>query len=168
MHSIGEKRLRFCRSTVNWSVENDWAKIIISDETKVEIGADKKMSVWKKDERLHPDCVGVVPNKDRNVKFSAMSWGCITYFGVGTLTPFDGSINSEKNISILDDNLEPVVARHFANNPWTLQEDNAPCYVSPQTTAWKTENGILALPWPSQSPDLHIIENVCKSKPNRI
>ena len=98
--------------------------------------------------------VGFVPNKDRNVKFSAMFGGCITYFGVGTLIPFDGNINS--------------VSRHFANNPWTLQEDNAPCYVSPQTTVWKTENGISTLPWPSHSPDLHIIENVCKSKPNKI
>ena len=34
-------RLRFCRSKVNWSVENDWAKIIFSDEKKVQIGADK-------------------------------------------------------------------------------------------------------------------------------
>ena len=36
------KRLRYCRSKVNWSVENDWAKIIFSDETKVEISAYKK------------------------------------------------------------------------------------------------------------------------------
>ena len=36
-----ERRLRFCRSKVNWSVENDWAKIIFSDEKKVQIGADK-------------------------------------------------------------------------------------------------------------------------------
>jgi hypothetical protein len=44
--------------------------------------------VWrKKVERLHLDCVVVVPNKDRTVKFSAMFWGCITYFGVGTITP---------------------------------------------------------------------------------
>ena len=35
------RRLRFCRSKVNWSVENDWAKIIFSDEKKVQIGADK-------------------------------------------------------------------------------------------------------------------------------
>jgi hypothetical protein len=70
-----------------------------------------------------------------------MFWGCISYFGV-----VDGNINSEKYISILDDNLWPVVARYFANNPWTFQEDNAPCHVSRRTTAWKTENGILTLP----------------------
>ena len=59
----------------------------------------------EEDEWLHPD-----------------SWccPCITYFGVGTRTPVDGNINSEKNISILDDNLWPVVVRHFANNPWSM------------------------------------------------
>jgi hypothetical protein len=36
-----ERRLRLCWSKVNWFVENNWAKIIFSDETKVEIGADK-------------------------------------------------------------------------------------------------------------------------------
>jgi hypothetical protein len=115
-----------------------------------------KNYVWrKKDERLHPDCVGasVVPNKDRNVKFSAMFWGC-----TGTLTPVDGNINSEKYILILDDNLWPFVARHFANNRWTLQEDNAACHVSWQTTTWKTDNGILTLLWPSQSPYLTLLK----------
>jgi hypothetical protein len=114
------------------------------------------MYVWrKKDERLHPDCVGasVVPNKDRNVKFSAMFWGC-----TGTLTPVDGNINSEKYILILDDNLWPFVARHFANNRWTLQEDNAACHVSWRTTTWKTDNGILTLLWPSQSPYLTLLK----------
>jgi hypothetical protein len=54
-----------CRSKVKWSVENDWAKIILSDETKVEIGADKKKIMYegKNDEQLHPACDGVVPNK---------------------------------------------------------------------------------------------------------
>jgi hypothetical protein len=27
---------------INWSVENDCAKIIFSDEAKIEVGADKK------------------------------------------------------------------------------------------------------------------------------
>jgi hypothetical protein len=34
---------------------------------------------------------------------------------VGTLTPVEGNMNSEKYISVLDDNLWPVIARHFSH-----------------------------------------------------
>jgi hypothetical protein len=44
-----------------------------------------------------------------------MFWGCISYYGVGTLTPVEGNMNTEKYISVLDDNLWPVIARHFSN-----------------------------------------------------
>jgi len=53
-----------------------------------------------------------------------------------------------------------VVARHFVNKPWIFQEDNAPCHVSIRANAWKKDNGIVTLPWPAQSPDINIIENV--------
>jgi hypothetical protein len=46
---------------------------------------------------------------------------CITYFGVWTLTPVDGNINSENYIAILDDNLW-----HFANNPWSMPRSMLP------------------------------------------
>jgi hypothetical protein len=38
-----------------------------------------------------------------------MFWGCITYYGVGTLVAIDGNMNTDKYISVLDDNLWPVV-----------------------------------------------------------
>jgi hypothetical protein len=41
----------------------------------------------------------------------------ISYYGVGTLTPVVGNLNSEKYINILDDNLWPVIAQHFPTNP---------------------------------------------------
>jgi len=44
-----------------------------------------------------------------------MFWGCISYYDVGTLTPVEGNMNTEKYISVFDDNLWPVIARHFSN-----------------------------------------------------
>jgi hypothetical protein len=41
--------------------------------------------------------------------------GCISYYGVGILTPVEGNMNTEKYISVLDDNVWPVIARHFSN-----------------------------------------------------
>ena len=43
---------------------------------------------------------------------------------------------------------------------WILQEDNDQKHRSRLCTAWKTENGITTLDWPSQSPDANPIENV--------
>ena len=72
----------------------------------------------------------------------------------------DGYMNTNKCINILDECLCPVVARHFGNNPWIFQEDNAPCHVTRAANQWKETNEIPVLEWPQQSPDLNIIENI--------
>ena len=156
-----ENRRRFCRSKLMWTVRNHWKKVIFSDETKIEIGNNRKVYVWRKvDERLRPECNGLYQGGNYKTKFSVMFWGCISYYGVGTLTPVVGNLNSEKYINILDDNLWPVIAQHFPTSPYIFQEDNVPCHVSRRTNQWKTENDIPTLEWPPQSPDLNIIENV--------
>jgi hypothetical protein len=50
--------------------------------------------------------------------------------------------------------------RHFTNRRWIFQEHNAPCHISLRSTQWKQGNNINTLPWPPQSPDINIIENV--------
>ena len=124
-----EKRKRFCRSKLMWTVRNHWKKVIFSDETKIEIGNNRKVYVWRKvDDRLRPECNGLYQGRNYKTKFSVMFWGCISYYGVGTLTPVDGNLNSEKYINILDDNLWSVIAQHFPTSSYIFQEDNAPCH----------------------------------------
>ena len=88
-----------------------------------------------------------------------MIWGCITWHGVGTIT-VNGTINRHKYIEILEDNLWPVIARHFPNQNFLFQDDNAPKHRAGDVENYKARNHIHSISWPAQSPDLIIIENV--------
>jgi hypothetical protein len=46
---------------INRFVENDWAKIILSAEAKIEVGADKNIYVWRKRMNGSTLTVSVVP-----------------------------------------------------------------------------------------------------------
>ena len=135
-----EKRKRLCRSKLMWTVRNHWKKVIFSDETKIEIGNNRKVYVWRKvDDRLRPECNGLYHGRNYKTKCSVMFWGCISYYGVSALSPVVGNLNSEKYINILDDNLWPVIAQHFPTSPYIFQEDNAPYHESRRTNQWKTK-----------------------------
>ena len=55
-----------------------------------------------------PECLGNFGDKERTCRLSMMFLECISYHGVGTLITVHENINTEKYISILDDNLWPV------------------------------------------------------------
>jgi hypothetical protein len=54
-----------------WTVRNHWKKVIFSDETKIEIGNNRKVYVWRKvDERLRPECNGLYQGLEYHFPFS--------------------------------------------------------------------------------------------------
>lgn len=137
------KRVKWCRDNKNWSVDQNWKTVIFSDETQVVLGTDHKVYVWRKaDENWRPKCLGLRSVRNGGVCLSASFWGCICYSGVGLPTPKDGNLNTDKYITLLDNYLWQVVAKHFCNNPWVFQDDNCPSHMSARAKAWKDENKI--------------------------
>lgn len=135
---------------MTWSVNNEWKKVIFSDGSQVVIGTDSRVYVWRRsDEAWLPECISPGVNK----KISVMIWGCINFNCVGTICRVNGNINSQKYIKILENNLWPVVVRHFPDGNYLFMDDNAPVHRSQVTKDFQNTNQIPQLEWPAQSPD---------------
>jgi len=67
-------------------------------------------------------------------------WGCITFNGVGILAFVDGSIDPNKYIDILENNLWPVITRHFPAINYIFQDDNAPVHRARTIVEYKLRN----------------------------
>ena len=93
-------------------------------------GGSGRIKVWRRvGEKWRPECLGVVKNcPGKTIKI--MVWGCVSYFGTGSLAFVEGNMNSEKYIEVLENHLWPSVCKLFGANRWVLQEDNATIHKS--------------------------------------
>ena len=152
-----KKRLSWCLARRRWTVENDWRQVIFSDESQIVIGQNNRVYVWRSaNEAYRPECMCLQVQR----KVSVMIWGCVTLHGVGTLCKVNGNINAVKYQEILENNLWPVLTRHFLNRPYRFQDDNAPVHRARIIEEYKRNNNVNCITWPAQSPDLNIIENI--------
>lgn len=150
-------RIAWCRGNRYKTINAYWNRVIFSDECKIDIGTDNRVFIWRRvREEWMPCCLSQPPTP----KFSLMVWGCITFNGVGTITVIDGIVNAQRYIDILEAHLWPVVVRHFPEDNYIYQDDNAPVHRARIVQDYKRENNIHSMVWPAQSPDLNIIENM--------
>ena len=71
------------------------------------------------------------------------------------------SIDSEKYQAVVSKALPSINSMFPTGLEWICQQDGARCHTSRSTRDWLSEQGLETLdPWPANSPDLNIIENV--------
>lgn len=145
-----------------------WEDVIFSDESRFCLHDDSGVfRVWRTTSEadnpkyFRPTFVNTA---------SVMVWGCIGPSGVGKLAVCERPINSAYYQEILRENLKKSVKMIYGNkqSPFIFQQDNAPSHSSIATKQYFKRKGILVLPWPSQSPDLNIIENVWQNMKNAL
>ncbi|KAG0442380.1 Transposable element Tc1 transposase [Dictyocoela muelleri] len=90
---------------------------------------------------------------------SIMLWGCFTYSGVGELYLIDIIMDKFVYTRILNTALKKSINDLRLDN-FIFQQDNDPKHTSDHVKKYLTNNKIVTLDWPSQSPDLNPIENL--------
>ena len=98
-----------------------------------------------------------------------MCWGCIGPNGVGKQHLYT-EMNATKYVSLQQENLPQRIFTIYGdeNRPFIFQQDNAPSHRANIIKSHLDHEGINILPWPQQSSDLNIIENVWQFMKNKL
>ena len=154
------KRLEWCKNLQNWSLEQ-WKNVIFSDESSFTLfPTTGRVYVWRQPkEAFDPDCLFPTVKHGGG---SVMIWGAISWKSAGPMVSLHGRINSQDYLSILSDQMHPMVAELFPEGNAIFQDDNAPLHTAKFVTEWHEEHSseVEHLIWPPQSPDLNIIEHL--------
>jgi transposase len=87
--------------------------------------------------------------------------GALLQQGLAALHKIDGVMRKKNYVDIMKQHLKTSVRKLKLGRKWVFQMDNDPKHTSKVAEKWLKDNKVKLLEWPSQSPDLNPIENVC-------
>lgn len=147
------KRMDFARKSIKDKL--DWEKVVWTDEKKFNLdGPDGFRDYWhdiRKEE--------VIFSRRQQGGGSVMIWAAIGWDFKSDITFVEGKADSVRYQKVVEEHVHKI-KQHFEHREWLFQQDNAPVHSSKSTQEWFKRQKIELLPWPPQSPDLNVIENV--------
>nr|KAF6310699.1 hypothetical protein mMyoMyo1_008757 [Myotis myotis] len=132
-----------------------------SDESCFQLHhADGRVRIWRKQhERMCSTCMSTTLQAGGG---SVMVWGMFSWPDLGPLICVEQHLNSTTYLSIIADQVYPIMLMVYLNGDGFFQQENAPCHGACIVQEWfqEHEGDFTLLRWPPESPDLNPVEHL--------
>nr|KAF6360109.1 hypothetical protein mMyoMyo1_011067 [Myotis myotis] len=111
-------------------------------------------SLRKQHESMHPTCMSTTLQAGGG---SVMVWGMFSWHDLGSLIHVEQRLTSTAYLSIIADQVHPIMLMAYPNGDGFFQQDNGPCHGARIVQEWFQEH---EGDFTTKSPDLNPIEHL--------
>ena len=143
------------KNRLEWALahaKQDWKKVVFTDETTFQMFRNT-IKAFQKGEKQQLE--KPMPKHPYKIHF----WGAFSAIGTISYSMFTETLDGALYRQILTSSFFPEV-RHIMPRNWVFQQDNDSKHTAHETVALLKKNCPKVLDWPSNSPDLNLIENL--------